>query len=277
MADRHDALVAITRRVQPATVRAVFYQASVLGVVGKDEAGYRRVQRDLVTLRQEGRIPFGWIVDGTRWMRKPRTFDCLADALADTAQFYRRSLWQRADTYLEVWIEKDALAGTIFPVTSEFDVPLMVARGYASLTFLHEAAEAIVAQQRPVSILHLGDYDPSGINAAEKIEETLRTYAPAADITFRRLAVTDEQIQRLNLPSRPTKASDSRAAGWGDRVSVELDAIDPRVLRNLLREEIEAILPEHELAVLREAEASERELLQAIAGQYGRDVEEVGP
>jgi hypothetical protein len=277
MADRHEALVAITRRVQPATVRAVFYQASVHGIVGKDEAGYRRVQRDLVTLRQEGRIPFGWIVDGTRWMRKPRTFDSLAHALADTAQFYRRSLWQRADTYLEVWIEKDALAGTIFPVTSEFDVPLMVARGYASLTFLHEAAEAIAAQQRPVSILHLGDYDPSGINAAEKIEETLRTYAPEADITFRRLAVTDEQIQRLNLPSRPTKASDSRAAGWGDRGSVELDAIDPRVLRNLLRGEIEAILPEHELAVLREAEASERELLQAIATQYEATADGSGP
>lgn len=272
MADRHDALVEIAARVQPATVRAIFYQASVRNIVGKDEAGYRRVQRDLVTLRQTGRIPFGWIVDGTRWMRKPRTFDSLGQALADTAQYYRRALWLRAPVYLEIWLEKDALAGTVFPVTSKYDVPLMVARGYASLSFLHEAAETIAAEDRPVSILHLGDFDPSGVNAAEKIEQTLRTYAPDADISFRRLAVTEEQISALSLPSRPTKTSDSRAAGWGDRGSVELDAIDPNVLRAIVREEIEALLPQHELEVLQEAEFSERQLLRSIARQY-RDEE----
>jgi hypothetical protein len=68
-------------------------------------------------------------------MRKPRSFDRVQQALDDTARLYRKSLWTDAETYVEVWCEKDALAGVIFPVTAKYDVPLMVARGFASETF----------------------------------------------------------------------------------------------------------------------------------------------
>jgi hypothetical protein len=49
---------------------------------------------------------------------------------------------------------------------------------------------------------------------------------------LKRLAVTEEQIDEWNLPTRPTKRSDSRARSFGSSVSVELDAIDPRRLRS---------------------------------------------
>ena len=78
-------------------------------------------------------------------------------------------MWRDADSYVEVWLEKDALSGVLYPVTSEFDAPLMVARGYASLSFLHTAAEYIATLDRPAYIYHLGDFDPSGVNAALKI------------------------------------------------------------------------------------------------------------
>ena len=54
----------------------------------------------------------------------------------------------------------------------------MVARGYASLSFLHSAAEYIGSLDVPAYIYHLGDFDPSGVNAGEKIEQTLREMAP---------------------------------------------------------------------------------------------------
>jgi hypothetical protein len=79
----------------------------------------------------------------------------------------------------------------------------MVARGYASLSFLHSAAEQIADRGLPAFIYHLGDYDPSGVNAGEKIEETLRELAPYADITFERIAVNPDQIAAWNLPTRP--------------------------------------------------------------------------
>src|SRR5262245_22951405 len=89
------------------------------------------------------------------------------------------------------------------------DVPLMVARGYASLSLLYSAAEAINELVVPAYIYHLGDFDPSGVNAGEKIEETLRELAPAADIYFERLAVTEQQIAEWSLPTRPTKAPEA--------------------------------------------------------------------
>ena len=263
---RRDALLAIIENGRPMTVRQVFYQATVQGLVEKAETGYSKVQVDLTKLRRAGELPYDWLADNTRWQRKPRTFDSVEDALKQTAEFYRKSLWRDADTYVEIWLEKDALAGVIYPVTSLYDVPLMVARGYASLSFLHTAAEYINQLDVPACIYHLGDFDPSGVNAGEKIEETLRELAPDAEINFERLAVTREQIGEWNLPTRPTKKSDTRAKGFGD-ISVELDAIDPNDLRDLVQMAIEQHLPEHQFEILKAAEESERTLIRKLVAK----------
>jgi hypothetical protein len=146
-----------------------------------------------------------------------------------------------------------------------YDVPLMVARGYASLSFLYRAAEYINDLDVPVFIYHLGDFDPSGVNAGEKIEETLMEMAPDADITFERHAVTPGQIEYWNLPARPTKTSDTRAKGFGD-ISVELDAIEPNRLRRIVQRAIEQHLPRQQFEVLKAAEASEREIISKLVG-----------
>jgi hypothetical protein len=146
----------------------------------------------------------------------------------------------------------------------------MVARGYASLSFLHDAAEAISAEDRPAHIYHLGDYDPSGVDAANKIEQSLREFAPEAEIHFTRLAVLPWQIEEWCLPTRPTKRSDSRAKSFGD-ISVELDAIDSRLLRQIVRDALERHMPSAAFEVLKAAEESERALLLAwAADQWGR-------
>ncbi|WP_363347423.1 hypothetical protein [Methylocystis echinoides] len=270
---RRDRLYEIVRDGRPMTVRQVFYQATVQGFIEKTEAGYQKVQTDLTIMRRAGRLPYNWLADNTRWQRRPKTFDSVADALVETARLYRKSLWSSADCYAEIWLEKDALSGVILPVTAEYDVPLMVARGYASLSFLHSAAEQIADLDIPAYIYHLGDYDPSGVNAGEKIEQTLRELAPDADIYFERLAVTPDQIRDWNLPTRPTKMTDTRAKRHGD-ISVELDAIDPNMLRELVREAIERHLPADELAVLKAAEESEREHFMELAAMLAGNAEE---
>jgi hypothetical protein len=164
-----------------------------------------------------------------------------------------------------VWLEKDALAGVVYPITSSYDMPLMVARGYASLSFLHSAAEYINSLDVPTYIYHLGDFDPSGVNAGEKIEQTLREMAPDAEIEFERVAVQHWQIEAWNLPTRPTKASDTRAKNFGD-ISVELDAIDPDRLRSLVAEAIENHLPKQQFAILKAAEESERDIIRQLVG-----------
>jgi hypothetical protein len=267
---RREALLAIVDDGRPMTVRQVFYQATVRGLVAKVEASYAKVQNDLTLMRRAGELPYDWLADNTRWQRKPRTFDSVEDALNETARFYRKNLWADADCYVEIWLEKDALSGVVLPVTSIYDVPLMVARGYASLSFLHSAAEYINALDIPAHIYHLGDYDPSGVNAGEKIEETLREMAPAADITFERLAVTPEQIAAWDLPTRPTKASDTRAKGFGD-ISVELDAIEPNRLREIVQRATERHLPPRQFKVLKAAEESERTLIRRLVASVTSD------
>lgn len=265
MRDRRHALAEIVIEIAPCAVRQVYYQTTVRGIVEKTEAGYGKVQRMLVDMRRDGEVSYGAIVDNTRWMRKPQTFDNLQDALDQTATFYRRSLWTDAAAYVEIWLEKDALSGVIYPITSRYDVPLMVARGYASLTFLATAAEAIEEQDRPTYIYHLGDFDPSGVNAGEKIEEILRELAPSADIYFERLAVTPDQIEEWKLPSRPTKTTDTRARKFGKAESVELDAIHPDRLRDLVERAIQRHIDPNELRVIEVAETSEREILKSFA------------
>jgi hypothetical protein len=95
--DRRAALIEIVANQRPMTVRQVFYQATVQNLVDKTEAGYTKVQTDLVKIRQDGSLPYSWIADNTRWQRKPRTFDSVQDALDATARLYRRSLWTDAE------------------------------------------------------------------------------------------------------------------------------------------------------------------------------------
>jgi hypothetical protein len=261
--DRRAALYDIIAEQYPMSVRQVFYQATVHNLVDKTEAGYTKVQTDLVLMRKSGLLPYSWLADSTRLQRRPRTHNSVQDALDETARFYRKSLWSEADAYVEIWLEKDALSGVVYPVTSMYDVPLMVARGYASLSFLHSSASQIVDIGKPTYIYHLGDFDPSGVNAGEKIEQTLREMAPESDITFRRIGVTPQQIQTWNLPTRPTKTSDSRSRGFGD-VSVELDAIPSDRLRGLVKAAIEQHLPQQQFEILKIAEESERDLLRGL-------------
>lgn len=265
---RREALYNIVREMRPMTVRQVFYQATVIGLVEKTEAGYAKVQTDLVRMRRDGWLPYGWLADNTRWQRKPTTFSSIEQALHDTARFYRKSLWDDAPAYVEVWLEKDALAGVINGITDLYDVPLMVSRGYASLSFLYSAASFMDQLDVPTFVYHFGDFDPSGVNAAEKIEQTLVELAPNAEIHFERVAITEQQIAAFDLPSRPTKVSDSRSRNFGE-LSVELDAMKPGLLRALVEKVINRHLPQEELQVLQEAERSERGALQMFAGTFG--------
>ena len=265
MKARHDELHAIVATLRPMTSRGVFYQATSHGLVPKTENGCSMVERALVQKRREGRIPYNWITDSTRWQRRPRAYSSVAHALEETAKLYRRRLWDDADAYVEIWIEKDALTGVVYPVTSEYDVPLMSARGYPSLSFLHTAAEQMAEQKRPCFIYQFGDHDPSGVDAARAIEKELREMSPNVEIHFERVAVTLRQIADWNLPMRPTKKSDTRSKKWTGGDSVELDALDPDTLRGLVRNSIERHVDREQLKVLLVAERSEREQLAMFA------------
>lgn len=260
MAKFNGVMALIVADIQPCTVRQVFYQASVLEIVSKSESGYRQVQRALSQLRDRGRVPWGSIVDNTRMMRKPRSFNGYREALDHTAATYRKNIWAELDCYVEVWLEKDALSGVVYPIIDLYDVPLMVSRGYSSKSFLWGAAEAFsaaAAADKRCYAYHLGDFDPSGVDAARAIEEALHKLAPDAQVEFQRLAVLERQIRDWKLPTRPTKRTDARAEKFGSACSVELDAIHPDDLRRIVSDALDKHVPEDVLRTMKIAEESE--------------------
>jgi hypothetical protein len=263
-------LARIVAEIQPCTVRQAYYQATVQGVIRKTDAGYRRVVELLVELRIAGAIPWGQLVDNTRYMRKPVSHHSLLDAADRWARTYRRDLLTARDQNVEVWLEKDALSGVIEPVTVEYDVPLMCCRGYPSLTYVHDAAERIAAHAEvgnATTVYYLGDHDPSGRDIDRNLEARLRQFAPEVELSFARIAVTAEQILAWSLPSRPTKTTDSRARGF-DGDSVELDAIHPADLRDLVRRHVLRHVDQDELERLREIEEAERSSLREFAATF---------
>ena len=265
------ALIEIVAHYSPATVRQVFYQAVNQSLVPKSETkGYRVVQRRLVSLRESGKISYGDIVDGTRYVHGHRRYDDLGEFPSYAAGLYRKDYWATSDVNVEVWLEKDALKGVLIPtVVNDCGLGLHVTRGFASITYLQEAAEDIEIDERPTYVYVLTDFDPSSISIAEKVEEELTERASFSDITVKRLAVNREQIERWSLPTRPTKSTDTRASRFRrlhGTDSVELDAIPPDQLRQLVKNAIDSHMEPWRLEQFQMVEREERETLRNIFG-----------
>ena len=265
----------LCHRYHPMTVRQLFYALTVEGVVDKTEASYKStVCRLTARMRLDGDLPWHWLADNTLWMRKPDTYGSLSDCLEQAQRAYRRSLWDpnTNDEYVEVWLEKDALAGVLYEVTAEYDVPLMVTRGYPSLTYLHNSAMGIKREleARPwgqATIYYFGDFDPSGADISRATEARLREFVGSGRLVFERVAVNQDQIASLELPTRPTKTSDSRSKNFGFDYSCEVDAIRPDLLRQMVRDCISGHIDAEQIETVQEIEREEKQLLEQIRGR----------
>jgi hypothetical protein len=271
MEERAKFLIGYAEQHGPVNVRGLYYQAEVVRLPGidKTESSYGKVQRQVLELRRSGRMSYEDIADSTRWMRKPRSYDSVEDAIAHTARTYRRNLWRDAETYIEIWIEKDALAGVIYPVTSRYDVPLMVTRGFSSETFAYEAVAARSDDSRDYYVYYFGDFDRSGRDGANSLKEKLERFADeeCVNVIFESVAVTEDQIRRFALPTRPHKRESAADRLWPHDFACELDAMPPDTLREMVEDCINKHLPQHQLEIAKIAERSEREeFMKAFGG-----------
>ncbi len=100
-------------------------------------------------------------------MRKPHSYSSMQEALLRTQETYRRDLWANQNAYVEVWCEKEALSGVLFPITSEYDVPLMIVKGFPSKDFVHGAAETIEEIGKPAYLYYFGITIPAACGSGE--------------------------------------------------------------------------------------------------------------
>lgn len=249
----------------PMTVRQVFYALVSMGAIPKIEKAYSKVCYHLLQMRRRGMLPYRFIADNTRWMRKPDTYTSLEAFLKYGQEAYRRALWANQNAYVEVWCEKDALAGVIYGITEKWDVPLMITRGFPSETFVYEAAEFLKEQRKPKYLYFFGDHDPSGACIVESTETKLRDFG--ADFHFEQTAVLPWQIEKWNLPTRPTKRTDTRAKNWHGG-SVELDAIPVSKLRELVETVITWHIDPSALSAMEKVEELEREAFDQVMQNF---------
>jgi hypothetical protein len=256
----------------PMTVRQVFYQLVVRGAIEKTEIEYNKIAVRLLTdMRMAGEIPFAWIEDSSRRRIGLRSYDNVADALADTAKFYRRNAMRESADYIEVWCEKEALSGILWSVAGDYGVPVIISKGMPSLTQLYETACMVNAASeagKPAFIYQFGDHDPSGVLIPQTIKRRLNELCEKLDCPppyFERVALTPQHIATFSLPTRPTKRAGNSHALEFEGDSVELDALPPAELRRMMRRCIERHISPGQFAVLQAAEESERELLYSWA------------
>jgi hypothetical protein len=164
------------------TIRHLFYRLVGQYVIPKTEEAYKGLCSHLSKWRRAGEIEYSAFADSTRWHIRNETFDGVENALANTVATYRRNLWETQPFYVETWVEKDAMAAIVSETANSFGVPVLVLRGFASLSSLYGAANTFRKWSeagKTCIVQHLGDYDPSGVAAGESIRKGRKGNASA--------------------------------------------------------------------------------------------------
>lgn len=266
-------IIAVLREDHPQSVRHVFYRMTdprLPTSVEKSVKGYRHVQERCVKLRRSGRLPYEWIADMSRRGYFVNTFNDAGDFLRRMNGLYRSDLWRDADYRCEVWAESRSIASVLMADCTELAVDLYPCGGFSSLSFVHEAAQQHNQSddERPLVVLYVGDYDPAGVLIDQSLQRELRAHLrPSIELTFERVGINHDQIEFFDLPEKPRKVSDVRAQHV--LTTVEAEAMPASILRGLLRDRIESLLPDNALDVARVAEASERAHLARMARLIG--------
>lgn len=262
-------IIEVLRKDHPQSVRHVFYRMTdprLQEPVEKSDRGYRHVQDRCVKLRRSGGIPYGWIADMSRRGYYVDTFHGAGDFLRRMRGLYRADLWRDAPLRCEVWVESRSIASVLIDDCDELAVSLFPCGGFSSLSFVHSAAEEHNERDdgRPLIVLYVGDYDPAGVLIDLALEREMRRHLkPSIDLIFNRLGINAEQIECHDLPTKPRKGSDRRSLHVAE--TVEAEAMPANILRRILRDRIEDMLPEGALAAAKVAEQSEREHIEQMA------------
>lgn len=243
-----DAAVEILREINPATVRAVCYRLFTAGLIpNMSKNSTNRVGVQLVWARENGLLPWEWIVDETREAERVNLWSSTAAIIDAAVRSYRRDNWQDQPHRVEVWSEKGTVRGTLAPVLSRYGVTFRAMHGYSSATALYDIARESTREDKPLTVFYVGDYDPSGLHMSEvDIPNRIGRYDGSG--TFQRIALTGHDVgPGTTLPhfDADTKTGDSRhkwfVSRYGDRCW-ELDALSPVTLRQRVENAITGMI-----------------------------------
>lgn len=300
-----DAAISILAEQNPMTIRQLFYRLVSKSRVPNNLASYQMVSRIMTKCRDDGRCPFAWIADRSRPVYAAKGFDDAVEYAAVMRDGYRKNYWTTQPEHIEIWVEKDAIIGSIQDVCDELGVTIRVGRGYWSTTAAHEIAEIFAGITKPITVFYCGDHDPSGQNIQSELYDRILNYGvedfPTFDglsrfldrksgtatvkvspfyFTMKRLAINKEDITKFNLPPLVAKSSDPRTSQFvrehGNQC-VELDALPPVELRRRIEEAVRLHIDDKLWKVAEETEKKENARIQDAVNQWSSMTDEDAP
>jgi len=233
------------------TLRQLYYQLVSRDLIANTLAEYGKITRLLTDARMAGLVDWDMIEDRTREFKRRSRWDSAEEALLAVADQFHMDLWEGQNTRPFCVVEKDALSGVLSPVCTEYDVPLLAAKGYCSVSTLHEftTQDIIPAIEggQEVVILHLGDHDPSGLDMTRDIKDRVSVFlnGTGESVQVIRLALNMNQVEELKPPPNPAKTTDRRFKEYAKRYgkeSWELDALRPDYMAGLVEKEIRKLI-----------------------------------
>ena len=257
------------------TLRQLYYVLVSSDVIPNNIRSYKNLGGLVSDARIAGLLDWDGIEDRVRVPDKPQQFDSMGDLMDVALRAYRLPRWEGQENYVELWVEKDALANVLRPVAKRDHVTLMVNRGYSSSSAMYEAAQRFTengSDGQNLIILYLGDHDPSGEDMVRDVRDRLALFG--ADVDVRKIALTMAQVEEYDPPPNPAKVTDSRAAAYirryGDK-SWELDALKPEVLQAIITDEIDPLIDRSLMDAIIERETREKKTIEkAVASLRGK-------
>jgi hypothetical protein len=238
------------------------------------EPNYKWIGDIVSDARMAGLIDWRMIEDRGRVTRTNPHWDNPGQIVEAAAEGYRIDKWENQPVHVEVMVEKQALEGILIPVCQELDINFTANKGYTSMSALYNTSKRLMRMHRAgknVHLIYLGDHDPSGIDMTRDITDRLALFSGQIPMEVSRIALNIGQVKKLKPPENPTKLTDSRAAGYIERFGTscwELDAIEPKALAKLVRDEVYGV---RDADLWEEAEAEEkkgRDQLRAFADKW---------
>lgn len=228
------------------TLRQLYYQLVSRNVIANVEKEYKNLGNLISDARLAGLIDWDAIEDRIREPIQWAEYSDMRELLSETVETYRLPRWAGQKNYVELWIEKSALAGVLQPLASKYHVTLMVNRGYSSSSAMYDGAQRFLAQQeegKTLILFYLGDHDPSGEDMVRDIEDRMQRFG-LHDLRLEKLALTMQQVRHYKLPNNPAKIADSRAKNYiaqHGRHCWEVDALNPRILTETVESAFQAV------------------------------------
>lgn len=268
------------------TLRQLYYQFVRRIWIENKQSEYKRLGDIVNDGRMTGLIDWAAIEDRTRNLEDVTMWSSPTAILEAVANQYKENPWFKQDRYIEVWIEKEALVGVIEPVCTEFRVSYLACRGYTSASEIYDAGKRLAKKRftgrdhprHSPLVLYLGDHDPSGLDMDRSNAERTALFG-RMDVEFRRLALNMAQVDEYSPPPNPAKDTDARFEGYraeyGDD-SWELDALEPQVISDLIRTELEGEIDPDAWAESMKAEERNRKGLVDTAVHWDDVLEFLG-